>query len=229
MAKLPGTRRTPQLRDNQGSNCNRGDASDISGTNISFEGYLTPCNGAHGEEAWNDNITSLPGGSTTSHLLPVKDETTDARPENPNFKIKRRLGLTHPENLRRTWTHLVVILSAISFFGIIITFVQATYTAEGCSKEKRKLNRLLTADTSTTLAIVRFCQGVLSAMTSYTLTGALTHLQWMMTNSPTGIRYQDLLALSPTTEISGAISLGYSSFTTTSTKFWSILRKLCPY
>ncbi|KUJ06535.1 uncharacterized protein LY89DRAFT_603023 [Mollisia scopiformis] len=110
-------------------------------------------------------------------------------------------------------------------FAIIILFVQATYSAEIDSNRHEAFgNKLLKTDVSTTLAVLRTAQGILSAITSMLLTDAFKFLQWIMMNPPRGLSYPSLLAISPTTGILGTLDLLRSSVVRKSAKAWALLR-----
>ncbi|KAI0202467.1 hypothetical protein F4808DRAFT_449802 [Astrocystis sublimbata] len=77
---------------------------------------------------------------------------------------------------------------------------------------------------SKTLAVLRVSQGILSTLTSLSLAESLVLLQWSLIGSNRGLPYLDLLALSPTNGVFGALSLLCSSVTKGSSKKYALLR-----
>ncbi|TGJ81959.1 hypothetical protein E0Z10_g6802 [Xylaria hypoxylon] len=123
-----------------------------------------------------------------------------------------------------TWKQLLINLLILALLVVVVIFVQATYDAERNSMRKVALGRLMKTDVSTTLAVVRVSQGILSTLTSLSLIEILVTLQWSMIESRQGLGYLDLLALSPTSSVTGALELIFSSITKGSSKAYAFLR-----
>ncbi|RYC57014.1 hypothetical protein CHU98_g9193 [Xylaria longipes] len=122
-----------------------------------------------------------------------------------------------------TWKQVLINLLILALLVVVVVFVQATYDAERNSAKKVALNRLMKADVSTTLAVLRVSQGILSTLTSLSLIESLIALQWSMIESRQGFGYLDLLALSPTSGVTGALELIFSSITKGSSKAYAFL------
>ncbi|KAJ8128335.1 hypothetical protein O1611_g5298 [Lasiodiplodia mahajangana] len=139
-------------------------------------------------------------------------------------KRRSRWPRLKESRLGYTWKQLLINLLILALLVVVAVFVQATYDAERNSVEKVALDRLMKADVSTTLAVLRVSQGILSTLTSLSLVDSLVALQWSMIESRQGLGYLDLLALSPTSGIAGALELICSSITKRSSKAYAFLR-----
>lgn len=125
---------------------------------------------------------------------------------------------------KQTSTPILSFLLAICLLATVITYVQATYTAEERSNQGRPLSDLLKTDVSRTLTILRASQGILSALVSLALENIFFLLQWGQLRRPNGASYLNVLALSPTTGALGTLGLIKSSAPRISAKLWALSR-----
>lgn len=127
-----------------------------------------------------------------------------------------------------TWPQLCLSLLALGLFAVVVVYVQGTYSAVRFSAEKRALSSFLKSDVSTTLAIVRASQGLLSALMTGLLKSMFVLLQWTLMNSTDGLSYHNLLALSPTTESLGGLAILRSprSLLKLDSKIWLLMRQV---
>jgi hypothetical protein len=100
---------------------------------------------------------------------------------------------------------------ALALLAVVILFVQSANVALDRSKKNLPLNTLAKIDSSTTLAVVRAAQGVLSVCMAFVLNEAFVLLLWMQMNTPKGLSYLSFLALSPSTMQWGIVRLFVSS------------------
>ena len=127
---------------------------------------------------------------------------------------------------RVSGTIVMIILNIVilGLFALLVLFIQTTYAAESRSRQGLALDGLLKTDVSTTLAILRASQALLSAFTTVALNDTFVFLQWAMINSSNGLQYLSLLALSPTTWNVGTLALVCSTAVKLTPKFWALLR-----
>lgn len=172
----------------------------------------------------SDNATSSTGKqdheNDSSGATDIEEQETCPP---PSKRHSRWLRLKE-SRLGYTWKQLLTNLLIVALLAVVVVFVQATYDAERNSVEKAALDRLMKADVSTTLAVLRVSQGILSTLTSLSLADSLVALQWSMIESRQGLGYLDLLALSPTSGITGALELICSTITKGSSKAYAFLR-----
>ncbi|KAI0438358.1 hypothetical protein F4803DRAFT_569647 [Xylaria telfairii] len=172
----------------------------------------------------SDNATSSTGKqdheSDSSEVTDIEEQETCP----PESKRHSRWLRLKESRLGYTWKQLLTNLIIVALLAVVVVFVRATYDAERNSARKAALDRLMKADVSTTLAVLRVSQGILSTLTSLSLVDSLVALQWSMIESRQGLGYLDLLALSPTSGITGALELICSSLTKGSSKAYAFLR-----
>lgn len=156
--------------------------------------------------------------------LPSPEVADGALGERKSTSLKSRFH----SRLSDTTVTTILGIVILGFFAVLVLFIQTTYAAESRSRQGHALDGLLKTDVSTTLAILRASQGILSALTAVALNDAFVFLQWAMINSPDGLHYLSLLALSPTTWNFGTLALVCSSAATLTPKFWALLRHAYP-
>lgn len=120
-----------------------------------------------------------------------------------------------------TILQFIIATLAFALLAIVILFVQSAYVAVDLSNRNLPLNRLSKTDSSTTLAIVRASQGVLYICMTYVLNEAFMLLLWLQMNSPKGMSYLSLLALSPSTMQWGTVRLLVSSASNSQDRVWA--------
>lgn len=135
----------------------------------------------------------------------------------------RHLG-TRFDRFKHTSTPTLLWFLAICLLATIITYVQATYTAEERSNRGRPLSDLLKTDVGRTLTILRTSQGILSASVGLALENVFILLQWNQLHRPNGVSYLNFLALSPTTGALGILGIVKSSAPRLPTKLWALSR-----
>lgn len=145
----------------------------------------------------------------------VEESALSSEPNQPRRRKSR---------FSNTALQLGLNIVALGLFAVLVLFVQTTYSAEQRSHEKQPLDHLLKTDVSTTLAVLRASQGLLSAITGIALNEAFIFLQWTLINTPDGLSYLSLLALSPTTGNFGTIALVRGSASHWRPKLWALLR-----
>lgn len=121
-------------------------------------------------------------------------------------------------------TQLFLTILATCLLAVVAIFVQATYAAEAKSDQKVPFGGLDKIDVSTTLAVLRAAQGVLSALTAIILKDCFVFLQWGMMDASSGLSYLTYLALSPTTQHLGTLGLIRSSASRLVSKVWALSR-----
>lgn len=131
---------------------------------------------------------------------------------------------TRLDRFKQTSTPIILCVLVICLLATVITYVQATYSAEKRSSRGQPLSHLLKTDVSRTLTILRTSQGILSALVSLALGNVFLLLQWNQMHPPDGISYLNVLALSPTTGALGTLGLIRSSAPRLSAKIWAISR-----
>ena len=120
----------------------------------------------------------------------------------------------------------IKVLVASGLLAGIIVIIQFTVRAESISEEKGRLDGFLTADVSTTITIVRALQGLLTTLVTVSLSQAFSYLQWSFIRSShgDGTPYVRQLALSPTTSVSGTLSLIFHRSTPLGSRLWGFFR-----
>lgn len=120
----------------------------------------------------------------------------------------------------------IKILVASGLLAGIIVIIQFTVRAESISEQKGRLDGFLTADVSTTITIVRALQGILTTLVTVSLAQAFSYLQWSFIRSSgaDGVPYARQLALSPTTSVSGTLSLIFHRSTPLESRLWALFR-----
>lgn len=113
---------------------------------------------------------------------------------------------------------------ALALLAVVILFVQSAYVAVYRSNKNMPLNALAKINSSTTLAVVRAAQGVLYVCMTYVLNETFVLLLWLQMNSPKGLSYLSLLALSPSTMQWGTVRLFVSSASSAQDRIWAWLR-----
>lgn len=151
--------------------------------------------------------------------LTTKDEKIKLIPAHGPRQLRTRL-----ERFKQTSTPLLLCFLSVCLLAIVITYVEATYSAEEWSNQGHPLSDLHKTDVGKTLTILRISQGILSASLSMALKNIFVLLQWSQMHRSNGVSYLNVLALSPTTGALGALSLIKSSATRISSKFWALSR-----
>lgn len=131
---------------------------------------------------------------------------------------------TKPSKVKDTLWQLGICVLSLGLFAVIFLFVQASKHARQDSEQKRQLAGILRTNASLTLAILRTAQAVLSTITTLGLDNALEHIQWTLMNTPDGLTFSSLLALSPATGQIGMLQLFFSDGALMSTRLWTLLR-----
>ncbi|KAK5627505.1 hypothetical protein RRF57_003220 [Xylaria bambusicola] len=158
------------------------------------------------------------------------DSSKTAEQKTPPRKIKPQSWwlMMKESRLGYTWKQLLINVLILALLAVVVVFVRATYDAERNSEKKLALDRLMKTNVSTTLGVLRVSQGILSTLTSLSIIESLVALQWSMIESRRGLGYLDLLALSPTSGIAGALKLICSPITKGSSKAYALLRYNIP-
>jgi hypothetical protein len=110
---------------------------------------------------------------------------------------------------------------ALVLLAVVVLFVQSANVAVDHSKKNLPLNKLAKIDSSTTLAVVRAAQGVLSVCMAFVLNEAFVLLLWLQMNTPKGLSYLRVLALSPSTTQWGIVRLLVSSASNSQDRIWA--------
>jgi hypothetical protein len=137
-----------------------------------------------------------------------------------NRSLERK-DTRNPQPKGPTILQFLVATLAFALLAIVIIFVQSTYVAVDLSSRNLPLNRFSKTDVSTTLAVVRASQGVLYICMTYVLNEAFMLLLWLQMNSPNGLSYLSLLALSHSTMQWGIIRLLVSSVSSVQVRIWA--------
>lgn len=123
-----------------------------------------------------------------------------------------------------TFWQLALWILSLGLFAVIVLFVQVCNYAQQDSREKKRLSGILTTDSSTTLSVLRTAQAVLSTATALGLDNALEFIQWTLMDSPNGLPFSSLLALSPATGQIGLLRLFFSQSGLITARLWTLLR-----
>lgn len=126
--------------------------------------------------------------------------------------------------IRRTWWQLLLCILSLALLSVIVLFVQSSKFAQRYSENERRLTGILKIDASTSLFILRTAQAVLSTITSACLGDAMEMIQLTIMNTPRGIPFSDLLALSSATGQFTMLRLFFSDAAGTSARLWTSLR-----
>lgn len=127
-------------------------------------------------------------------------------------------------NLAKTWWQLLLSILSLGLLATIVLFVQSSNYAEEYSDRKLPLTGILKIDASTSLAILRTAQAILSTITSTCLGDAMELIQWATMNTPSRIPFSSLLALSSTTGKIAMTRLLFSDATGMPARLWTLLR-----
>jgi hypothetical protein len=120
-----------------------------------------------------------------------------------------------------TIVHFLSATLALVLLAVVVLFVQSANVAVDHSKKNLPLNKLAKIDSSTTLAVVRAAQGVLSVCMAFVLNEAFVLLLWLQMNTPKGLSYLRVLALSPSTMQWGIVRLLISSASNAQDRIWA--------
>lgn len=164
------------------------------------------------EAATSDTTMSATSGQTLESEQPW---TIRARPGSRQ---------TFKSNFAKTWWLLLLSIFSLALLAIIVLFVQSSKYAEEYSHRKARLTGILKTDASTTLAVLRTAQAVLSTIMSACLGDAMELLQWAMMNTPKGMPFSGLLALSSATGKIAMTRLLFSDAAGAPARLWTMLR-----
>jgi hypothetical protein len=172
----------------------------------------------------NDTHKSSAGIQDHEGASSTVTDNEDLNVSPPNIN-RHSWQLTLKESrLGYTWKQLLLNLLILALLVVVVVFVKTTYDAERNSVQKIALDTLMKVNVSTTLSVLRVTQGILSTLSSFSLIESLVALQWSIIESHQGLPYLDLLALSPTSGVAGALSLLRSSIASGSSKSYALLR-----
>ena len=107
----------------------------------------------------------------------------------------------------KTFWHLVLTLFCSTLFAVVIWYVQATHDAQRKSRDNQVLDDFAKADASTTVAVLRGSQGLLSGASAIALITSFQLIQWHMISRPKGISYLSWLSLSPASGLWGSFKV----------------------
>lgn len=124
----------------------------------------------------------------------------------------------------KTWWQLFLGLLSLALLAVIVLFVQSSNYAQRYSENERRLTGIFRTNASTTLSVLRTAQAILSTITSSCLGDAMELIQWTMTNTPHGLPFSSLLALSSATGKLAMIRLIFSDAAGASARLWTLLR-----
>jgi hypothetical protein len=119
-----------------------------------------------------------------------------------------------------------LVAASSALFVVIVLVTLTTTWAQNLSDRQEKLSWWAKADVGTTLIIVRVLQGVLTAASTAAICSSFMRLHWNKINSEKGLPLADLLALSPTTHITGTAQLIFRRDTKPATRIGALAR-LC--
>lgn len=107
----------------------------------------------------------------------------------------------------KVWFQTALVTVATLLFTAIILFTLATNWAETASDRYLELSWWLRADVGTTILVVRVLQGLLTGTVTAAISSSFVRLHWQGMQKEHGLNLVDLLALSPTTALSGTIQI----------------------
>jgi MFS family permease len=122
------------------------------------------------------------------------------------------------------WQQTALVFVSSLLFVAIVLCALATDWAKSASDERQELGWWMSTDVGTTLLIVRVLQGVLTAASSAAVSSSFMQLHWSKMHRKKGLRLIDLLALSPTTPLSGTIRIILSRHSKQTARVWAIVR-----
>lgn len=140
------------------------------------------------------------------------------------YELSRQPRQSVKSKLMRTWWQLFLGLISLALLAVIVLFVQSSNYAQKYSEHERRLTGIFKIDASTTLSVLRTAQAILSTITSSCLGDAMELIQWTMTNTPQGLPFSNLLALSSATGKLAMTRLLFSDAAGTSARLWTLLR-----
>lgn len=159
-------------------------------------------------------------GTTLTPSCQTSGPTALRKGRRPSDPVSVNRKTTSKDTL---WQLALCVLS-LALFAIIVLFVQTSKYAQQDSDNKRQLADILRTNASLTLAVLRTAQAVLSTITMFGLDTALEYVQWTLMNSPRGLPFPSLLALSPATGQIGMLQLFFSDGALISARLWTLLR-----
>ena len=112
------------------------------------------------------------------------------------------------------------------FLVVILLFTLATTWAEHATERQEPLGWWMSADVGTTILVVRVLQGLLTVTATAAISTTFTRMHWRGMHAKEGIKLINLIALSPTTQLSGTIRVMMSSRSGAAARIWATLR-LC--
>jgi hypothetical protein len=119
---------------------------------------------------------------------------------------------------------LLLLLAASALLAIIVFTTHLTNQAQAVSQKRGPLSRLLIADVSSTLTVLRAFQGLLTTGLAAILSQTFSYLHWGHLYDPQGAPYIRQLALSPTTSFWGMVSLVTHRSPTLGSRCWALTR-----
>lgn len=140
------------------------------------------------------------------------------------FVPQHKNAPTKTSKSKDTLWQLGICILSLGLFALIVLFVQVSKYAQQDSEKKKQLAGILRTNASLTLAILRTAQAVLSTITALGLDNALELIQWTLMNTPGGLSFSSLLALSPATGQIGMLQLFFSQGALIGARLWTLLR-----
>jgi len=123
---------------------------------------------------------------------------------------------------RQSLFHVFCTVLATVVFAITSWFAQATFsTAEGTN-----ILNAIHISFGSTIAVLRFLQGLTSTCITILLNQALERVQWSLAGSQYGIRLLSLLSLSPATSLYGILGIAFGRRASFLDRVWALLRRV---
>jgi hypothetical protein len=192
----------------------------------SASGLLTRHEGEYGAPP-----TYFPHPQETSyHHLDIRNGTTHhsterrSYPRGPSRPPKTTYGAMKSP-FRHSLFHVFCTVLVTVVFAVTSWFAQATFSANSTAEATNILNAIHISFGST-IAVLRFLQGLTSTCIIIVLNQAFERIQWSLASSEYGIRLLSLLSLSPATSLYGIFGIAFGRRASILDRIWALLRRV---
>jgi hypothetical protein len=126
---------------------------------------------------------------------------------------------------RHSLFHVFCTVLVTVVFAVTSWFAQATFSANSTTEAINILNGIHISFGST-IAVLRFLQGLTSTCIIIVLNQAFERVQWSLASSKYGIRLLSLLSLSPATSLYGIFGIAFGRSASILDRIWALLRRV---
>lgn len=125
----------------------------------------------------------------------------------------------HPILRQSRWHWLLTVLTT-AVFGLTASFAKTSISTDSYFFRKSFFFKKF----SSTVAILRFLQGITSTLTGFTLQQTLELIQWSLLSQKDGMRLLTFLSISPATGFLGMLGMVVLGGPTVCDRAWSLCR-----